>query len=138
MRSILFILLYSISTALSADVGREKALPAERTLALISELSADATLSDLKKIVGDLGMDVGSASHHYYYRLDDGSILHVRATISTKSITLISREHENDSSVIFPKRSTKTTEPNQALQTTTRTVTPAASHPSRQRVSCLI
>ncbi|HSI08594.1 MAG TPA: hypothetical protein VK985_08380 [Rariglobus sp.] len=28
--------------------------------------------------------------------------------------------------------------PNQALQTTTRTVTPAASHPSRQRVSCLI
>jgi len=32
----------------------------------------------------------------------------------------------------------KTTAPNQALQTTTRTVTPAASHPSRQRVSCLI
>jgi hypothetical protein len=28
--------------------------------------------------------------------------------------------------------------PNQALQTTTRTVTPAASHPSRHRVSCLI
>jgi hypothetical protein len=32
----------------------------------------------------------------------------------------------------------KTIPPNQALQTTTRTVTPAASHPSRQRVSCLI
>jgi hypothetical protein len=32
----------------------------------------------------------------------------------------------------------QTIPPNQALQTTTRTVTPAASHPSRQRVSCLI
>jgi len=35
-------------------------------------------------------------------------------------------------------RATKSKTPNQALQTTTRIVTPAASHPSRQRGSCLI
>jgi hypothetical protein len=41
-----------------------------------------------------------------------------------------------DGKLATPTSEKKT--PNQALQTTTRTVTPAASHPSRQRVSCLI
>ena len=45
---------------------------------------------------------------------------------------------ESDVHPHFRDEYRKSKTPNQALQTTTRTVTPAASHPSRQRMSCLI
>jgi hypothetical protein len=119
MNAVLFILFFSLATSLGVAADHEKTLSAPRTLRLISALTEDATLSDLEKIVGELGMDVGSAVHSYSYVLDDGSVLHVRAQPSSKRIISITREYAKESTVLFPKLSAKTaklTEPNQALQ----------------------
>lgn len=73
------------------DQNPPKPLPAEQILVAIRSLSANATLDDVLKITGKPGVNFGSAIQEYFFRLDDPSVIRVRALSDGK---LISIEHQ--------------------------------------------
>ena len=73
------------------DHDPAKPLPTEQTLVAIRSLPANATLEDVLKITGKPGINYGSAIYEYFFRLDDPSVIIVRARSDGK---LISIDHQ--------------------------------------------
>ncbi len=73
------------------DLNPPKPLPAKQTLDAIASLPPNATLDDVLKITGKPGLDFGSGIYEYFFRLDDPSVIRVRAR---RDGTIISIEHK--------------------------------------------
>jgi len=73
------------------DLNPPKPLPAKQTLDAIASLPPNAMLEDVLKITGKPGVDFGSAIHDYFFRLDDPSVIRIRARYDG---SLISIEHQ--------------------------------------------